>query len=89
MKNGTAIIYTVIGILVILGGGWAYGKWVAPLTKDKAIDIILEHNPTANKSSLQKMGLDWLLGRAEALRSGKETFMLNGKAYVTKTGKAV
>jgi hypothetical protein len=76
-----------IVIIIMLALFWAWYFFIR-LDKKKAIKVILKYDNDANIDTLSGMGDDYLIARAAAYRSAKQTFELDGKVYVTSTGKA-
>ena len=58
------------------------------MTREKAIEIIngASSKPMADASSYDT---DYLVARAKAIKSKSDTFLLSGKTYNTKTGRAI
>jgi hypothetical protein len=78
-------IFYILVFLIIAFWVWYFA---IRIDKKKAIAIIVKNSPTADPKKLEGFGEDYLIARAKAFRSKKETFELNGKSYITATGKA-
>jgi len=79
------IMFFILIALIALVWFWYYA---IRIDKKRAIQIILKNSPGASEAKLAEMGEDYLIERAKAFRIKKETFELEGKTYITETGKA-
>lgn len=79
------IIFFIIVIALILFWVWYFAFRI---DKKKAIEIIKKHFTKADEKTLQNYGSDYLIAWAKALKIKKDTFEVDGKIYVTSTGKA-
>lgn len=86
------IIGLVTASIIGIGGYFVYKTkfWVRkPKTKIEAISLIVSTGNSTNvNNTLSTFGEDYLLAWGEAIVNKKETFLLNGKEYITKGGKA-
>jgi hypothetical protein len=84
--NAKKILWILVGATVLAGGYVAYNRYV--WTKKRAIKYILANDDDAQESSLKLFGDDYLIARAKSIQSDKPTFVVDGKEYMTNTGKA-
>lgn len=83
------VFYIIGGVVVALGVAWGIRQLIPiRMTKRQAIDLIASYSK-ADPEKLDSMGSEYLVARAKALKSGEETFVLDGKVYSSKTGKSV
>ncbi len=58
-------------------------------TPEKAISVITGSLKITIPPGLASFGSDYLIAWARAIRSGRDSFILNGKSYSTNTGKSL
>ena len=58
-------------------------------TAEKAITVISSKIKVTDPAALSKLGTDYLIAWARALRSGRDTFIFNGKTYNSLTGTSL
>lgn len=83
--SNAKIFWLVLFVLVASAGVWYFTR----MTKEKAIQVILNAKSGRSESSLSTLGKDYLIKWAKAIKSGKATFELDGKTYKTDTGTSI
>jgi hypothetical protein len=84
MKKKQVIFFSTLVIILCFWGWYFFIR----IDKKKAIKIIMKHASDADEETLSNFGTDYLIVRAKAFRAGKSTFELDGKTYITATGKS-
>jgi hypothetical protein len=89
MKNKTHI-WIALAILGV-GGYYGYKLYQKPieLTKEKAVDLIIEKGKASNKETLSTFEDAFLKAWANGVLKNSNTFSYNGKKYNTLGGRAV
>lgn len=84
MNKTTKGIITVVAVLAIAGGVWYYTSQ----NKRAYATIILRSGKASNYASLLTFDEPFLRSWAKATKRNLETFIHNGKEYLTQGGKA-
>lgn len=85
----------LIGALVtaaVSGAGYYffyYKPGYGITTKENAMEVIIKKYPSASIETMQSMDAGYLVARARAIRSEKESFEFDGKKYLTLNGRAI
>lgn len=58
-------------------------------TAEKAIEVISSKIKVTDPARLSKLGTDYLIAWARAIRSGRDKFIYNGKTYNSLTGTSI
>lgn len=88
MKDSVKIIlWTTLGISVTIGLFYLYRSLIKVETKEQAINILIDNNPTRYLDLLTSFDEGFLKAWATATLRHEKTFTYNGEKYDSWTGK--
>lgn len=83
--KGKTILWVLVAATIGVGGYMLYKKY--NWNKQKAIDYLAQ-NTGEKPESYQSLGEGYLIARAKAMKANQDTYLYEGKTYVTATGRA-